>query len=76
MPAGEIIAISSHELYDELCEERRFCKKLSPTLLQVRNGVGSGLFTAHQNEHDWEIAHRILTPAFGPIAIRNHFDGM
>jgi cytochrome P450/NADPH-cytochrome P450 reductase len=36
----------------------------------------AGLFTAHQDEENWAIAHRILIPAFGPLSIRNMFGGM
>lgn len=45
-------------------------------LKEVRNGVGSGLFTAFHGEHDWEVAHRALVPAFGPMGIRDMYDEM
>jgi cytochrome P450/NADPH-cytochrome P450 reductase len=35
-----------------------------------------GLFTAHQHEQNWAIAHRILIPSFGPLSIRSMFDDM
>lgn len=35
-----------------------------------------GLFTAHQHEESWAIAHRILIPTFGPLAIKGMFPGM
>ena len=38
--------------------------------------VGDGLFTAYTDEPNWAKAHRILVPAFGPIAIRGMFDRM
>ncbi|EXJ56269.1 uncharacterized protein A1O5_12725 [Cladophialophora psammophila CBS 110553] len=68
--------ISSVELLNEICDEKRFCKSLSGPLEQVRNGVGSGLFTAYHGEHDWEVAHRTLVPAFGPIGIHDMYDEM
>ena len=68
--------VSSAELLNELCDEKRFNKSLSGPLLQVRNGVGDGLFTAFHGEHNWEVAHRTLVPAFGPIGIRDMFDEM
>lgn len=67
--------ISSAELLEEACDETRFRKIVTGSLCEVRNGAGSGLFTAHHGEKDWEIAHRILMPAFGPLSIRNMFDG-
>lgn len=63
-------------LVDELCDEKRFCKSVSGALEQVRNGIGDGLFTAHQGNHNWGVAHRTLVPAFGPIGIKDMFDEM
>ncbi|KIX94974.1 uncharacterized protein Z520_09284 [Fonsecaea multimorphosa CBS 102226] len=68
--------ISSVELLNEICDEKRFHKAVSGALDQVRNGVGSGLFTAYHGEHDWEVAHRTLVPAFGPIGIHDMYDEM
>lgn len=43
----EKIFISSQELLNEICDEKRFEKSVNGTaLLQVRNGVEDGLFTA------------------------------
>jgi cytochrome P450/NADPH-cytochrome P450 reductase len=43
----------------------------------VRNGTHDGLFTARgEEEKNWGIAHRVLMPALGPLAIRNMFDEM
>lgn len=58
----EKLFISSHELLDEVCDEKRFTKVVSGALEQIRNGVEDGLFTAHDGEHNWEIAHRVLMP--------------
>ena len=30
----------------------------------------------HNGEHNWEVAHRVLVPAFGPLNIRSMFDDM
>lgn len=49
---------------------------MSGALKEVRNGVGDGLFTAFHGEHNWEVAHRTLVPAFGPIGIKDMFDEM
>jgi cytochrome P450/NADPH-cytochrome P450 reductase len=54
--------ISSHELLDEICDEKRFSKAVTGALEQIRNGVEDGLFTAYPGEHNWEIAHRVLMP--------------
>jgi cytochrome P450 / NADPH-cytochrome P450 reductase len=45
-------------------------------LKEIRNAVEDGLFTAFPGEHNWEVAHRVLMPAFGPLSIRGMFDEM
>ena len=49
---------------------------MAGALAQIRNGVEDGLFTAYHGEHNWEVAHRTLMPAFGPLRIRDMFDEM
>jgi cytochrome P450 / NADPH-cytochrome P450 reductase len=49
---------------------------VSSGLLQVRNGIKDGLFTAFNEEPNWGIAHRVLVPAFGPFGIKDMFDEM
>ncbi|EGE03825.1 hypothetical protein TEQG_02858 [Trichophyton equinum CBS 127.97] len=72
----EKIFITTQSLMDEVCNEKRFSKLVAGSLAQIRNGVQDGLFTAHPGEHNWEIAHRVLMPAFGPLSIRAMFDEM
>lgn len=45
-------------------------------LQEIRNLAGDGLFTAYPGEHAWEVAHRALMPAFGPLPIQAMFDEM
>lgn len=73
---GEKYFISSVELLNEICDEKRFHKAVSGGLKEVRNGVGDGLFTAFHGEHNWEVAHRALVPAFGPLGIKDMYDEM
>lgn len=71
------VFVSSYALVNELCDEKRFKKNVGSILKQVRNGVHDGLFTSFgAEEPNWGKAHRILTPAFGPLSIRNMFDDM
>ena len=72
----ERVFVSSQELANELCDEKRFCKAVAGPLAQVRNGLHDGLFTAYHGEHNWGVAHRALVPAFGPIGIKDMFDEM
>ncbi len=71
-----LVAVSSQELVNEVCDESRFGKVLGNALRQVRLFIGDGLFTAETDEPNWQKAHRILMPAFGPAALKRMFDGM
>ena len=66
-----LVVVSGHDLVDELCDETRFAKKNHRALENIRDVVHDGLFTAHDDESNWGIAHRLLTPAFGPLSVRD-----
>ena len=70
------IFVSTVKLMNEICDEKRFGKNIKAALSQLRNGVGDGLFTAFTHEKNWELAHRILVPAFGPLNLKTMFDDM
>jgi cytochrome P450/NADPH-cytochrome P450 reductase len=70
------VYVSSYELLNEICDETRFEKAVTGALWQLRDAMHDGLITAISGQHDWTIGHRVLMPAFGPIAIQNMFDGM
>ncbi|GME41920.1 hypothetical protein GTA08_BOTSDO08492 [Neofusicoccum parvum] len=72
----EQIFVTSVALLNEICDEKRFRKVITGGLLKLRSGVNDGLFTAHDGEHSWDIAHRILLPVFGPTKIRDMFPQM
>lgn len=76
LPGRELLVVSSQELVNELCDEQRFDKKIHASLENIREFAGDGLFTAHTQEPNWEKAHRLLVPAFGPASIRAMFDSM
>lgn len=76
LPGRTVVVVSTRDLVDEVCNEKRFKKCVSRPLAQVRYGVHDGLFTAREGEEAWGIAHRVLMPAFGPIPITNMFDEM
>jgi cytochrome P450/NADPH-cytochrome P450 reductase len=75
-PGQDLLVASSHELVAELCDEVRFDKHVHAALRQIRRFTGDGLFTARTDEPNWERAHRILMPAFGPAAMRDYFEPM
>ncbi|KZV98413.1 cytochrome P450 [Exidia glandulosa HHB12029] len=70
------VFIAGVALVQEACDESRFVKSTRGPLDQIRNLTGDALFTAHHDEENWGVAHRILMPAFGPASIRNMFDDM
>ncbi|THZ09251.1 alpha/beta-hydrolase [Aureobasidium pullulans] len=73
---AERIFVASHELAKDLFDEEKFEKAVAGPLKEIRHGVKDGLFTAQPGEHNWEIAHRILMPAFGPLSIESMFNEM
>lgn len=74
---GERVVIGSQALMNEICDEERFSKMIASVLGEVRNGVHDGLFTSYgPEEKNWGIAHRVLLPQLGPLAIRNMFNDM
>ena len=68
--------ISSHRLVDELFDETRFKKVIHPAIAHVEPFAGNGLFTAETDDPAWEKGHRILMPAFSPLALKGMFEGM
>ncbi|KAF7906794.1 hypothetical protein EAF00_001072 [Botryotinia globosa] len=70
-----VIVVSSVEMMEELCDESRF-EKAPPMALSKKDDRPSGMFTATNDDPDWGQAHRILVPAFGPLAIEQMYDQM
>ncbi|MFF4550545.1 bifunctional cytochrome P450/NADPH--P450 reductase [Streptomyces sp. NPDC001406] len=73
----EQVFVYDPDLVAEVCDETRFFKQIEKTpLSHVRDFTGAGLFTAHQHEEEWAMAHRILLPAFSQRAMKNYFGQM
>ncbi|KAK6441580.1 hypothetical protein LTR95_002175 [Oleoguttula sp. CCFEE 5521] len=70
------VFVNSVALATEVCDEKRFHKDVAGGLKELRNGIHDGLFTAFHKEPNWEIAHRVLVPAFGPLPLHGMFDAM
>lgn len=75
----ELILVSGFDIFDELCDETRFYKLLGGKLAEAADQDPEkprGLFTQPtEKAEDWGQAHRILMPAFGPLAVANMFNG-
>ncbi|MDL9945240.1 cytochrome P450 [Gordonia sp. ABSL11-1] len=66
------VFVSSAELAAELCDESRFCKALPPAIVALRHYAGDGLFTARNDEPNWQLAHELLMPAFTKPAMQSY----
>ena len=77
LPGGRRLAVvSGFDLVDELCDEKRFDKKVWKPLRSVRAFAGDGLFTAHTEEPNWHKAHNILLANFSQRAMQGYFPMM
>ncbi len=72
----EDVFVYDPDLVAEVCDETRFGKPILPPLSHVRDYAGAGLFTAHDDEDAWGMAHRILMPAFSQRAMKGYFGQM
>lgn len=67
------ILLASAELLLQFTDEKQFIKQRPVAI----GGKGAqGLFSAASDDPDWGQAHRILAPAFGPLAVETMFDGL
>jgi unspecific monooxygenase len=60
----EIVTVGGADLAGELADDARFCKFVGLHLPPLRRIVGDALFTAENDEPNWQLAHDILAPAF------------
>jgi cytochrome P450/NADPH-cytochrome P450 reductase len=73
----EQVFVYDPDLVGEVSDETRFFKQIEKTPLHhVRDFAGAGLFTAHQYEEEWGMAHRVLLPAFSQRAMRSYYGQM
>lgn len=77
-----VLFVSSVEIMEEVCDEERFVKAPPAALAAARKlragedgkEPAVGLFAARNEDVDWGQAHRILVPAFGPLAVEGQFE--
>lgn len=60
----EIVTVGRADLVAELNDDSRFGKYVGFHLSPLRRIVGDALFTAENDEPNWQLAHDILAPAF------------
>lgn len=68
----KFVFVAGADLAAELNDEKRFEKALSPALTALREFAGAGLFTAYNDETDWDVAHTLLMPAFSKSAMQGY----
>ncbi|RJQ79003.1 cytochrome P450 [Pseudonocardiaceae bacterium YIM PH 21723] len=66
----------SHAVVDELCDETRFTKAVGKGLQEIRPLAGDGLFTAFNDEPNWQRAHDLLLPSFAMSNMRMYHPTM
>lgn len=69
--ARYVVAAGS-DVVAELNDESRFCKHVGPDIEALRLLGGDGLFTAYNDEPNWQRAHDVLMPAFSQQAMRQY----
>ena len=68
----EIVTVGGADLVAELSDDTRFAKHVALPLRALRCIVGDALFTAENDEPNWQLAHDILAPAFTREAMRGY----
>ena len=75
-PDRENLMLVSKVAVDQAADDARFDKFVTSGLGLLRVGGGSGLFTADTDDPDWELAHKLLMPAFSTQAIKGYHEAM
>jgi unspecific monooxygenase len=60
------------DVVTDLNDETRFCKHVGPEIEALRMLGGDSLFTAYNDEPNWQKAHDLLMPAFSQAAMRRY----
>jgi len=76
LPTTNMIILGSQELVHEVSDASRFIKKPSTSLKELERLLGDGLIAVDTSNPAWGKAHRLLMPAFGPVAIQDLFPQM
>ncbi|KAL4207501.1 hypothetical protein AB4K20DRAFT_1870188 [Rhizopus microsporus] len=64
-----IISTNDPVIAEAFAKESEFITKIiSGGLQEIKEFAGSGLFTSNTSDPDWQLAHKLLMPAFSPRA--------
>lgn len=73
---NEQLIVSGSELVAELSDSDVYSKCVHADLIRLRDIGGDGLFTAFNEEPNWQKAHNILMPSFTREAMRQYHSKM
>ncbi|WP_053912773.1 cytochrome P450 [Streptomyces sp. TP-A0875] len=68
----EFVLVWGAGLVADLADETRFAKHVGLGVANLRPLAGDGLFTAYNDEPNWQTAHDVLAPAFGREAMAGY----
>jgi cytochrome P450 len=66
------VVVAGADFITDLNDETRFCKHVGPEIEALRILGGDGLFTAFNDEPNWQKAHDLSMPAFSQAAMRRY----
>lgn len=64
------IFINTVELVNDISDDKKFSKSVTAGLIQVRNAIGNGLFTAYKDETGWATSRTNLLVILPLVACR------
>ncbi|MGW1163424.1 cytochrome P450 [Streptomyces sp. NPDC002513] len=68
----EIVIVWGGRLAADLADESRFAKHVGLGVANLRPIAGDGLFTAYNDEPNWQLAHDVLAPGFSREAMAGY----
>ncbi|MGY1495645.1 cytochrome P450 [Streptomyces sp. QTS52] len=68
----EIVFVWGADLTADLADESRFAKHVGLGVANLRPVAGDGLFTAYNDEPNWQLAHDVLAPGFSREAMAGY----
>ncbi|WP_329267697.1 cytochrome P450 [Streptomyces sp. NBC_01451] len=68
----EIVFVWGADLTADLADESRFAKHVGLGVANLRPVAGDGLFTAYNDEPNWQLAHNVLAPGFSREAMAGY----
>jgi cytochrome P450 len=68
----EIVLVWGADLAADLADESRFAKHVGLGIANLRPLVGDALFTAYNEEPNWQLGHDILAPGFTRTAMEGY----